>query len=381
MCIAGITRNAHIYPYMTLEDLALLFVRGIGSRGAAHLVDHFGSAEDVYAASRSALINDAGLRPELAERIVNGDGLHAAEAEVAYCRKHDIRIISATDAEYPLPLREASDRPHVLFVKGNVDALSMRTLSVVGTREISPSGKDITNKLIGDLTTAIDDLCIVSGMAYGADGAAHRAALAHGATTVGVVASVLPEVTPTAHRALAEDILRNGGAIVSELHSQTKQNGALFIARNRIIAALSMGLLVVESPATGGSLATAEIADSYGRVVMAVPGRITDSTSFGTNNLIRCGKARLILSASDIIEDLGWVPKSKQQPQAEDTVSGTLTPSQRMILSAFDTATTLDYNELITATGLTMGELAMELMELELKGNIRLLPGKRYERV
>ena len=142
-----------------------------------------------------------------------------------------------------------------------------------------------------------------------------------------------------------------------------------------------MGLLVVESPATGGSLSTAEIADSYGRVVMAVPGRMTDSTSFGTNNLIRCGKARLILSASDIIEDLGWVPKSKQQPQTKDTEDDTLTPPQRMILSAFDTASTLDYDELITATGLTMGELAMELMELELKGSIRLLPGKRYERV
>ena len=366
---------------MTIEDLALIFVRGIGSRGAAHLVDHFGSAEEVYAASRSALIDDAGLRPELAERILQGDGMREAGNEIQHCRKHDIRIISATDKEYPEPLREASDRPHILFVKGNVEALGMRTLSMVGTREISPSGLHITDKLIGDLAATVDDLCIVSGMAYGVDGACHRAALAHGATTVGVVASVLPAITPSPHRALAEDIIRNGGAVVSELHTQTKQNGNLFIARNRIIAALGMGLVIVESPATGGSLSTAEMADSYGRTVMAVPGRITDSASFGTNNLIRNGKARLILSASDIIDDLGWTITSKNESPTVLDTEEELSPSERLILSVFDKAATLDHAELITATGLSMGELAMEVMELELKGRIRCLPGKRYEKV
>lgn len=367
---------------MTLEDLALLFVRGIGSRGAAHLVDHFGSAEEVYAAPRSALIDDAQLSPKLADLILRGEGLSEARDEVEYCRRHNIRAIAATDAEYPAPLAETSDRPHVLFVRGNVDALSMRTLSFVGTREISPSGLYITDRLIGDLATQIDDLAIVSGMAYGADGAAHRAALNHGIATIGVVASVLPTVTPTSHRALGEDIIRSGGAIVSELHSRTKQNGNLFIARNRIIAGLSSGLVVVESPATGGSLATAEQADSYGRVVMAVPGRLTDTTSFGTNNLIRSGKARLILSAADIIEDLGWERIQKRrakEPKPAEVEE--LTPAQQLILSAFDRAATPDYPELIAATGLSLGELAMEIIELELKGLIRSLPGKRYERV
>lgn len=366
---------------MTLEDLALIFVRGIGSRGAAHLVDHFGSAEEVYAASRAALVGDAGLRPELAERIVAGEGMREAEEEVRYCRKHDIRIISATDAEYPVPLRETSDRPHVLFVHGNVDALAMRTLSVVGTREISPSGLHITDKLIGDLADAISDICIVSGLAYGVDGAAHRAALTHGATTVAVVASILPEVTPAPHRALAEDIVHHGGAIVSELHSRTKQNGNLFISRNRIIAGLSTGLVVIESPATGGSLATAEMADSYGRAVMAVPGRLTDSTSFGSNNLIRSGKARLILSANDIIDDLGWEHTTPKPAPITQHEGDNLTASQRLIISAFDSATTLDHAAILAATGLSIGELAMEMMELELKGHIRALPGKRYEKV
>ncbi|MBQ8367058.1 MAG: DNA-processing protein DprA [Alistipes sp.] len=366
---------------MTLEDLALLFVRGIGSRGAAHLVDHFGSAEEVYAASRAALIDDAKLRPELAERILAGEGMHEARGEVEYCRKHDIRIIATTDAEYPAPLREASDRPHVLFVRGNVEALSMRTLSMVGTREISPSGLHVTDKLIGDLAAAVDDLCIVSGLAYGVDSACHRAALTHGATTVAVVASVLPEITPTPHRALAEDIIRSGGAIVSELHSRTKQNGNLFIARNRIIAGMSSGIVIVESPATGGSLATAEMADSYGRTVMAVPGRITDGSSFGTNNLIRSGKARLILTATDIIDDLGWHITAHEPMPAVESDDSDLNPNERLILSVFDSAATLDHAALLTATGLSIGELAMEMMELELKGHIRALPGKRYEKI
>lgn len=367
---------------MVIEDLALLFIRGLGSRGVVHLIDHFGSAEAIYGASLHTLINDAGLRKDVAERIVVGEGMREAEQEIRYCQKHNICAIAATDDDYPELMRETSDRPHVIFVKGNINALHQRTLSMVGTREASPSGLHVTDKLIEDLAKQIDDLCIVSGLAYGIDSACHRAALSHGATTIAVVADTLPNVSPAPNRNLAEEILRNGGAIISELHSQSKQNGQLFIARNRIIAALSMGTIVVESPASGGSLATAEIADSYNRTVMAIPGRITDSSSFGSNNLIRTGKARMILTANDIIEELGW---TTSQPAAEecnnrDNLDG-LTPSERLIYDALNSATSLNWAELTAATGLTMGELAMVLMDMELKGYIRCLPGKRYERI
>lgn len=367
---------------MVIEDLALLFIRGLGSRGIVHLIDHFGSAEAIYGASLHTLINDAGLRKDVAERIVAGEGMREAEQEIRYCQKHNICAIAATDDDYPELMRETSDRPHVIFVKGNINALHQRTLSMVGTREASPSGLHVTDKLIGDLAKQIDDLCIVSGLAYGIDSACHRAALSHGATTIAVVADTLPNVSPAPNRNLAEEILRNGGAIISELHSQSKQNGQLFIARNRIIAALSMGTIVVESPASGGSLATAEIADSYNRTVMAIPGRITDSSSFGSNNLIRTGKARMILTANDIIEELGW---TTSQPAAEECNNGDnldgLTPSERLIYDALNSATSLNWAELTAATGLTMGELAMVLMDMELKGYIRCLPGKRYERI
>ncbi len=366
---------------MVIKDLALLFIRGLGSRGIVHLIDHFGSAEAIYRAPLNALVNDAKLRKDVAERIVAGEGIKEAEREVEYCRKHQICAIAATDEEYPEALRETSDRPHVLFVKGNVRALHMRTLSMVGTREATPSGIHAADKIISSLATQIPNLCIVSGLAYGIDSACHRSALAHKVTTIAVVADTLPNVSPAPNRNLADEILRQGGAIVSELHSQSKQNGQLFIARNRIIAALSMGTIVVESPASGGSLATADIADSYGRTVMALPGRITDSQSFGSNNLIRSGKARMILTANDIIEDLGWSVEQQTEEVEIESPLANLNPTEQIIYKAFDSAATLDWAGLTAATGLTMGELAMALMDMELKGLVRCLPGKRYERI
>ena len=369
------------YATMVIKDLALLFIRGLGSRGIVHLIDHFGSAEAIYRAPLNALVNDAKLRKDVAERIVAGEGIKEAEREVEYCRKHQICAIAATDEEYPEALRETSDRPHVLFVKGNVRALHMRTLSMVGTREATPSGIHAADKIISSLATQIPNLCIVSGLAYGIDSACHRSALAHKVTTIAVVADTLPNVSPAPNRNLADEILRQGGAIVSELHSQSKQNGQLFIARNRIIAALSMGTIVVESPASGGSLATADIADSYGRTVMALPGRITDSQSFGSNNLIRSGKARMILTANDIIEDLGWSVEQQTEEVEIESPLANLNPTEQIIYKAFDSAATLDWAGLTAATGLTMGELAMALMDMELKGLVRCLPGKRYERI
>ncbi len=370
---------------MTIEDLALLFVRGVGSRGAKHLIDHFGTAERLYQASYDELISGCKLRPDIAQQITKRVGFAEAEREIKYARRHDLRILSATDEEYPELLADVIDRPHILFVRGDVSVLRHRTISMVGTREISPSGHYAADKLIGGLASEVENLCVVSGLAYGVDGACHRAALAHGVATVAVVADVLPNVSPAAHRSLADDILKSGGAIVSELHSATHQNGNFYIARNRIITGLSEGTIVVESPATGGSLATANIADSYGRTVMAVPGRISDSTSFGTNNLIRSGKARLILTAHDVIDDLGWERYKKAEANnltnEAETQFADLPPTERAILDALSTAASLDLGAIISATGLSIGELTMSLMSLELKDLVRTLPGNRYERV
>lgn len=368
---------------MTIEDLALLYIRGLGSRGIAQLLDAVGDAETLFGISAGELTERYGVRGDVAMQIASKECFRDAEREIAYCRKHDIRIIAAQDSDYPQLLRETPDRPHVLFVQGNVEALSQRTLSVVGTREMSPSGLHVVERLVGGLCDSVDDLCIVSGLAYGIDAASHRAALSHGATTVAVVASILPEVTPAPHRSLADEILRSGGAIVSELHSQSKQNGKMFISRNRIIAALSMGTLVVESPISGGSLATADIADGYYRTVMAVPGRITDSASMGSNNLIRSGKARMVLTVNDIIEDMGWRSSEVERAktlEVEVSQEG-VTPQQRLVLDAIASSDVVNWAELQHTTGLSIGELSMVTLELEMSGLIRALPGQRYEKI
>lgn len=368
---------------MTIEDLALTFIRGLGVRGAAHLIDTYGSAEDVFRTSAYRLKSEVGLRDDVIKSITSGEGFAEAKQEIAYCRKHGICMVAATDPEYPQLLRETSDRPHILFVKGNVEALNMRTLSMVGTREMSPSGQNVTNRLIDGLATSLNDLCIVSGLAYGIDAACHRSAINYDIPSIAVLANTLPEVSPAAHRQLADDIIKHDGAIVSELSSQSKQNGKLFIARNRIIAGMSMGVVVVESPCSGGSMATAEIADSYNRIVMAVPGRITDSTSFGTNNLIRSGKARLIITANDIIEDMDWGDATINKSSSLDTTEELpdLKPQERVILDAFNDNSELDLDQLLNKSGYTIGELMMILMDLELKGLVRTLPGQKYEKI
>lgn len=368
---------------MTIEDLALIFVSGLGARGAAHLVEHFGSAEAIYEASLSDLTEGAGLRKDIAEGIIHREGLKQALKEVEHCRKHGISMVAATDTDYPDLLRHIPDRSHVLFVKGNIEALSKPTLSMVGTREMSPSGQYATNKLIEDLASEVDDFTLVSGIAYGIDAACHRAALAHGVSSVAVLANALPEINPTPHRQLADDILRNGGALISELSSQSRQNGKLFIARNRIIAGLSMGVVVVESQASGGSLSTASLADSYGRLVMAVPGRISDATSFGTNNLIRSGMARMVITARDIIDDMDWESHCRRggKELLQDVLPSELAPLEMTVMAVLNTDVILDMSQLLSATGFTIGELMTALMNLELKGLIRTLPGQRYEKI
>lgn len=291
---------------MTIEDIALQMTPGIGVKGAVHLLGVFGSARDIFAAAPDELAGEAGLREEIAREIVRRRGFAAAEKELEHCRRNGIAAIASTDPEYPPLLREIPDYPHVLYIKGDTAALSARCLSMVGTRNATPYGQTMCNRLVEGLAAQVPGLCIVSGLAFGIDVAAHRAALAAGVPTVAVLANPLPEVTPAQHTAVARDILDHGGALVTELHSQTRQNGTAYIARNRIIAGLSAGCIVVESPDSGGSLVTAHCADDYDRSVMAVPGRATDRMSAGTNHLIRNRKAQLVLTADDIVRELMW---------------------------------------------------------------------------
>ena len=344
---------------MTIEDIALQMTPGIGVKGAVHLLGIFGDARGIFAAAPEELAMKAALREDIIRNIVHRKGFAAAEKELGYCRRNSISAIASTDPEFPALLREIPDYPHVLYLKGNAAALSARCVAMVGTRRATPYGQTMCNRLVEGL-------------------AAHRAALAAGVRTVAVLANPLPGVMPAQHTAVARDILDHGGALVTELHSQTRQNGTAYLARNRIIAGLGAGCVVVESPDSGGSLATAHCADGYDRSVMAVPGRATDGMSSGTNHLIRNRKAQLVMTADDIVRELMWDLGPEPAAFREKPSTPELTPDEAGLLGCFRTDDPLAVETLAELSGLEPGELAALLVGLELAGAVRQLPGNRY---
>ncbi len=363
---------------MTVEDIALSMTPGIGVKGTVHLLEVFGDARSVFEASLDVLCHEAELRDAPARAIRDRKGFAAAEKELKYCLKNNILPVASTDEEYPPLLREIPDYPHILYIKGRLDRLKSCCLSVVGTREATPYGQIMCNRLIEALGKHIPSLAIVSGLAFGIDIAAHRAALASDIATIGVLPAPLPDITPAQHTAVARDILEHGGVLLTEESSQSKQRGRAYIPRNRIIAGLSAGTLIVESPEQGGALVTASMADGYNRTVMAVPGRVTDKTSRGTNHLIKTHKAQMVTSAEDILREMMWddLPEVRRQPLP--TRENRLTDDEEQLLALFSTSDSLSLEEIALRSGSDTGRLATQLVGLELAGAVMQLPGHRY---
>lgn len=364
-----------------LEAIALSMTQGIGVRGAVHLLEVFGDARAVFDASFDELTGRAELRSDLARAIIGRKGFSRAEKELRHCARHGLTALASTDPAYPPLLREIPDYPAVLYVMGDPSTLVRRCLSVVGTRKATAYGQVVCNRLVEGLAERVPDLCIVSGLAFGIDAAAHRAALVTGIPTVGVLANALPEIMPAQHTALARDIVAQGGAIVSETSSQTPQNGTGYLARNRIIAGLSAGCVVVESAESGGSLHTAACADDYHRTVMAVPGRITDTASRGTNHLIYSHKAQLIQSAGDIIRELLWDIGTDAAMLRPKSAAEPLTPEEEHLLDVFPDTDPITVETLLRSSGLDLGTLTPLLVGLELSGAVRQLHGNRYVKI
>ena len=357
-------------------------VPSLGVKGAAHLLDVYGSAEAVFDAGVDSLVSRAQLRPDVARSIASCEAFRAAEREMDYCRTHGIRPVASTDSEYPPLLKSIPDYPHVIYVRGNVEALSMRAVTFVGTRAMTPYGESACNMLVAGLARRVPGICIVSGLAYGIDAAAHRAALAAGVPTVAVIANPLPKINPVPHTALARDIIDRGGAVITELSSATKYNGSFYISRNRILAAIAAGTVVVESAASGGSLATARFADSYDRAVMAVPGRINERASQGTNALISNRKALAVTCAEDIVRELMWdlgLPEPRRFASPVDEVMNDLLPGERALLACMRCGEAVTSDELAARSGMSPDELAAALMSLEMSGAVRMLAGDKYE--
>lgn len=364
---------------MDIFDIALAMTPRVGGRVAKILIEHFGSAKRIFNCSAEELIVRVSLNKGVAEDIAKRIAMPRAEQEAEYCHRNNIEIIASTDRSYPQLLALTYDPPHIIYCQGNNSILNDNLISIVGTRRNTQYGARVCRMIIEQIDREVNNAVIVSGLAHGTDASAHYAALDLGIPTIAILPSSLPKIAPSSNRALAHSIVEAGGTLISEQHSSSPNIGRNYISRNRIIAGVSASTIIIESSLTGGSLSTANIANNEGRLVGAVPGRITDEYSGGCNNLIAKNIAIPITSGRDIVSTLGWQPR-KIEIAATPEVSHNFSSQQRGVLLCFREENPLHISELEELTQLSSGELSTILLELELQGAITTLPGALYER-
>ena len=309
------------------------------------------------------------------------ESLARAEQEVEWIEEHGIKVWTLADENYPYRLRQCPDRPLLLYSKGNMHPSDGHIVSVVGTRQPTQRGKEMTENLVRQLHEQLESVTIVSGGAYGIDIAAHRAAIQCGIPTIIVPAHGLDRIYPYQHRPEAVAALERG-CILTEFPSGTEPLAGYFVQRNRIVAGLADAVVVVESRERGGSLITAQMAVDYNRELFAFPGRPTDTSSAGCNKLIRCNKAALITSAEDLIDAMQWTRRNTSAQFVQTEIIGLrddLTPLQQNLLAKLQEAEEgMHINLLVMETERPYSEVASDLMMLELQGLVRSLPGGIY---
>lgn len=301
-----------------------------------------------------------------------------AEKEYEYSANNGISILTIGDTAYPTRLLNCNDAPSVLYHLGNTDLNSRHIISMVGTRQCSEYGKDVCRTFISELKSLIPDAIIVSGLAYGIDIHCHRNALDNGLDTVAVLAHGLDRIYPSTHRSAAAQIIHQGG-LLTEYMSGTTPERQNFLARNRIVAALSDATIVVESNAHGGSLVTATIANKYNREVFAIPGNIYSATSEGCNNLISDNMACLLTSAQAFTNFMGW--EASTQPEAvQRELFIELTPEETAVLSTLTATDGKHISAIINDTHMPYNKVSSTLVGLELKGMVKSLGGSLYRK-
>ena len=359
--------------------IALASVKGMNRLLAESLVELTGDVSAFFTLSQRELSDLTGWNSSLFSEVERGKALMAAAGEVEFIRKNNITPLFFTDADYPQRLLECDDAPLILYYKGNVSFQQPRVVSIVGTRHATPYGKNFVDTLVRDLADTCPDTLIVSGLAYGIDIAAHRAALRYGLPTVGVLAHGLNTIYPAQHRNTAVEMLGNGGLLTEYTSSQPTHRG-FFLARNRIVAGVADAVVVVESGVKGGSLFTATIASDYHRDVFALPGRVGDISSMGCNNLIRQNKAALLTCADDLIEAMGWGVRKEQPSQttlaAQQDVQ--LTDEEKLIMQYLAHNGEGQINRMAVELNTPIATLSATLVELEFKGCVVAFPGGVY---
>lgn len=354
----------------TLCTIALGRLRGVGLRTALDCYRHYGTASAVFEHRKD-------LRHRLPAIAADwSEALRSAEAELEFCNRHGIRVLCLSDDAYPMRLRDCADAPTALYYRGAADLNVRRVVAVVGTRHITDYGKDVCARFVADLRAMFPDCLVVSGLAYGVDIHAHRAALDGGLSTVAVLAHGLDTIYPASHRRTAEAMLRQGG-LLTEYASQTRPDKGNFVRRNRIVAGMADATVVVESAEKGGALITARLAQDYNRDVFAFPGRVGDACSAGCNALIRQNVAALVTSAADVADALGWKPAGTTAAVQRE-IFPELSPDEAGLCELLRGSDGVAVSRLAVRTGLPVQRISALLFELELKGVVRPLAGGRF---
>jgi DNA processing protein len=354
--------------------LTLRLVNGLGPRITAALLERFGSPGDVLRASPAELAEVAYVGPKLAQEIARATQTADLSAECELMTRHGVHLRALGTPEYPASLAQIPDPPHLLYVRGELLASDEKAVALVGSRQFTSYGRRVTERLATDLVRA--GYVIVSGLARGIDGIAHRAALKAGGRTIAVMAGGLSRIYPPEHKGLADEVVASG-ALVCEAAMRSEPMPGMFPARNRIISALSRGVVIIEAAEKSGALITAEHAAEQGRTTFAVPGPIDSESSSGTNALIRDG-AILIRGAQDIIEELeGICPPTPAVDKPAPT--GLDATQQRIWEQLNEGARHLD--ELVQRLSLPVPQMSGALMMMEMRKIVRRLPGNRYERI
>ena len=366
-----------------VSSIALTKLNGLSLLNARTLLDSLGSASEVFAHRKDIV----GVIPDASQRLVaafdhTDEALRLAEEEMKFVEQKRLRVLTLNDVDYPQRLRECEDAPLVLYYCGSANLNSQRVISIVGTRKCSEYGREVCNNFIADLKRYYPDTLIVSGLAYGIDVCAHRAALDNGMSTIGVLAHGLDTIYPSMHRQIAADMVHRQGGLLTEYGVHTTPEKGNFVRRNRIVAGMCDACIVVESSERGGSLITAELAMEYNRDVFAFPGRVYDEYSRGCNNLIRRQQATLLTCAADLLDAMGWdnpLKKDSKRKVVQQELFPDLTDEERALVNTLKDVDDKHINQIAIDANIPYSRASMILFDLEMKGFVKALGGARYK--
>lgn len=362
-----------------LFQIALTYLRGIGPRKATRLLSKVPDIEVIFSSTINELQNITGISKSLLTKMQRDQAIELAKVQLEFVEKYNLTTHFLLESNYPRRLKQCADAPLLLYSKGDFDPNPAKVLSIVGTRTASDYGKEITRQLIYELKPF--DVQIISGLAYGTDYNAHKAALTSGLSTVGVLGHGLDRIYPFTHQAIAKEMCENKGGLLTEFPSKTLPDRVNFPMRNRIVAGMVDGLVIIESKVKGGSMITAELAFDYNKDVFAFPGGISQENSKGCNLLIQKNMAHLVTSAADIINLMSWelhCNNVQKRVASQSIPQELLDPNAIKIFHLLTHKGKMHFDQIMLDLNKSVAEVNSMLFSMEMDGIVKSFPGRNY---